>query len=226
MAGNIISDWIDGTIEKSNNYAVKFIGNALIVLLVSIILFFLLRFKYIDIVILLVGIISGILVINLNILQGNATFKLILNTGLFTFFGFLIGGLIFILIGFSPLGANDYGLFSGLVSAIAEYAYYLFAGLLVEKGFFAAVIAIIVKWLKARNSGSLKAPVTAATGKFGNCSNCGAPIETEDSEFCTDCGKPLKKAIEEKTDKKEYCDVCGRTVKEGDKICSNCGNLL
>ena len=228
---SIISDWMDGTIEKSNNYTIKFIGNVVIVMLVSIILFALFGINYIWITVLLVGIISGLLVMNLNVLEGNATFKLILNTGLFTYFCFLIAGLIFILMGLSNLNADDYGLFSGFVSQMADLMYYFFAGFFVETGFVAAVIAIVVKYIKASYSGSLNvqetsAPKVISSGNFGTCSHCGAVIEEEDQEFCTDCGKPLNKDTEEKTDKKNYCDVCGRPVEEGDKMCPNCGNPL
>lgn len=228
---SIISDWINGTIEKSNNYTLKFIGNVVIVLLVSLILFALFGIDNIWISVLLVGIISGLLVVNLNVLEGNATFKLILNTGLFTYFCFLIAGLIFILMGLSSINAEDYGLFSGYVSEMADMMYYFFAGFFVETGFFAAVIAVIVKYIKVSYSGGLEVQETSApkvikSGNFGTCSNCGAVIEEEDQEFCTDCGKPLNKAIEEKTDKKAFCENCGRPVDENDKMCPNCGNSL
>ena len=86
MAGSIISDWINGTIDNSDNYTIKFIGNVVIVMAVSFLLFLLFGIKNIWVNVLLVGIISGLLVMNLNVLEGNATFKLILNTGLFTYF--------------------------------------------------------------------------------------------------------------------------------------------
>lgn len=227
MAGSIISDWINGSIDNSDNYTIKFIGNVVIVMVVSFLLFVLLGIDNIWVNVLLVGIISGLLVINLNILEGNATLKLILNTGLFTFCGFFISGLIFVLIALSSLDPYEYGMLAGFASAMADLMYYVLAGFFVETGFVAALLAIFVKWIKSNYSQGAKTPVTTAPKmvndrNFGTCSHCGATIESKDQEFCTECGKPLNKKLEEKT----VCDVCGRPVNEGDKICSNCGNLL
>ena len=217
MAGSIISDWINGTIDNSDNYTIKFIGNVVIVMAVSFLL----------VNVLLVGIISGLLVINLNILEGNATLKLILNTGLFTFCCFFISGLIFVLIGLSSIDPYEYGMFADFAYAMAGIVYYVLAGIFVETGFVAALIAIIVKWIKVNYSGGAKTPANSApkmanARNFGTCSHCGAAIESNDQEFCTECGKPLNKKLGEKN----ICDVCGKPVNEGDKICSNCGNLL
>ena len=227
MAGSIISDWINGTIDNSDNYTIKFIGNVVIVMAVSFLLFLLFGIKNIWVNVLLVGIISGLLFMNLNILEGNSTLKLILNTGLFTFCCFFISGLIFVLIGLSSIDSYEYSMFADFAYAMAGIVYYVLAGIFVETGFVAALIAIIVKWIKVNYSGGAKTPENSApkmvnAGNFGTCSHCGAAIESNDQEFCTECGKPLNKKSEEKT----KCDVCGKPVNEGDKICSNCGNLL
>lgn len=57
-------------------------------------------------------------------------------------------------------------------------------------------------------------PVPEPTGKGGDCSKCGDPLD-EGQKFCEKCGHPVQENI---------CKNCGDPLEDGQKFCEKCGH--